>query len=53
MGDERLAAPRVSGSTNCLPDDEPMLLPPLPPRDSRALVARDGFRALFGGAKVE
>lgn len=44
------AAPgqRVSGNTN-----EPMLSPPLRPRDSDALVARDGFRALAGGAKVE
>jgi hypothetical protein len=46
----RLAAPgqRVSGNTS-----EPMPSPPLPPRDSDALVARDGFRALAGGAKVE
>ena len=45
-----LAAPgaRVSGNTN-----EPMPSPPLRPRDSHALVARDGFRALAGGAKVE
>ena len=50
MGEGGLAAPgeRVSGDTN-----EPM--PPLliRPRDSHALVARDGFRALDGGAKVE
>jgi hypothetical protein len=38
----------VSGDTN-----EPMPSPPLRPRDSHALVARDGFRALAGGAKVE
>jgi hypothetical protein len=31
----------------------PMPSPPLPPRDSHALVARDGFRALAGGAKLE
>ena len=45
-----LAAPgqRVSGDT-----EEPMPSPPLRPRDSHALVARDGFRALAGGAKVE
>jgi hypothetical protein len=45
-----LAAPgqRVSGNTN-----EPMPSPPLRPRDSHALVARDGFRGLAGGAKVE
>ena len=45
-----LAAPghRVSGDTN-----EPMPSPPLPPRDSDALVARDGFRALADGASVE
>jgi hypothetical protein len=45
-----LAAPgaRVSGNTN-----EPMPSPPLRPRGSHALVARDGFRALGGGAKVE
>jgi hypothetical protein len=42
-----LAAPgdRVSGDTN-----EP---PPLPPRDSDALVARDGFRTLADGARVK
>jgi len=39
---------RVSGNTN-----EPMPSPPLPPRDRHALVARDGFRALAGGAKLE
>jgi translation initiation factor IF-1 len=38
----------VSANTN-----EPMPSPPLRPRDSHALVARDGFRALGGGAKVE
>jgi hypothetical protein len=38
----------VSGNTN-----EPMPSPPLRPRDSHALVARDGFRGLRGGAKVE
>ena len=45
-----LAAPgqRVSGDT-----EEPMPSPPLRPRASHALVARDGFRALGGGAKVE
>lgn len=45
-----LAAPghRVSGNTN-----EPMPSPPFPPRDSDALVARDGFRPLAGGARVE
>jgi hypothetical protein len=46
----RLAAPAqlVSGITN---QPVPSLL--LRPRDSHALVARDGFRALDGGAKVE
>jgi hypothetical protein len=45
-----VAAPgqRVSGNSN-----EPMPSPPSPPRDSDALVARDGFRTLAGGAKVE
>jgi len=45
-----LAAPgeRVSGDPN-----EPMPSPPLRHRDSHALVARDGFRALAGGAMVE
>ena len=45
-----LAAPgeRVSGNT-----EEPMPSPPIRPRDSHALVARDGFRGLAGGAKVE
>ena len=45
-----LAAPgqRVSGDT-----DEPMPSPPLRRRDGHALVARDGFRAAAGGAKVE
>lgn len=45
-----LAAPggRVSGDT-----EEPMPSPPLRPRDSHALVARDGFRGLPGGRKVE
>jgi hypothetical protein len=45
-----LAAPgrRVSGNTN-----EPMPSPPFPPRDSDALVARDGFRTLADGARVE
>jgi hypothetical protein len=43
-----LAAPGVSGNTN-----EPMRSPHLRPRDSHALVARDGFRGLAGGAKVE
>ena len=38
----------MSGNTN-----EPMPSPPLRPRDSHALVARDGFRALADGAKVE
>ena len=28
-------------------------MPSPPPRDSHALVARDGFRALAGGAKLE
>ena len=27
--------------------------PPLPSRDSHAVVARDGFRALAGGGKLE
>jgi hypothetical protein len=50
MGGPHLAAPgqRVSGITN-----EPMPSPRLRPRDSHALVARDAFRALAGGAKVE
>jgi hypothetical protein len=45
-----LAAPGnpVSGNTN-----EPMPSPPFPPRNSDALVARDGFRTLAEGAKVE
>jgi hypothetical protein len=45
-----LAAPgqRVSGDTNA-----PMPSPPLPPRDSDALAARDGLRTLADGAKVE
>jgi hypothetical protein len=45
-----LAAPGqwVSGDTN-----EPMPLPPLRPCDRHALVERDGFGALAGGAKVE
>jgi hypothetical protein len=45
-----LAAPgqRVSGNTK-----EPIPSPPLPARDGDALVARDGFRTLAGGAKVE
>jgi hypothetical protein len=38
----------VSGNTN-----EPMRSPQLRPRDGHALVARDGFRGLAGGAKVE
>jgi hypothetical protein len=38
----------VSGITN-----EPVPSVPLRPRDSHALVARDGFRALDGGATVE
>jgi hypothetical protein len=38
----------VSGITN-----EPVPSAPLRPRDSHALVARAGFRALAGGAKVE
>jgi hypothetical protein len=38
----------VSGDTN-----EPIPSPPLPSRDSHAVVARDGFRALAGGAKLE
>jgi hypothetical protein len=38
----------VSGDIN-----EPMPSPPLPPRDRHALVARDGFRALAGGGKLE
>jgi hypothetical protein len=38
----------VSGNTN-----EPMPSPPFPPRNSDALVARDGFRTLADGAKVE
>jgi hypothetical protein len=42
------AGARVSGNTN-----EPVTSPPLRPRDSHALVARDGFRALPGGATVE
>ena len=48
--DGHLAAPghRVSGDTN-----EPMPSPPFPPRDGDAVVARDGFRMLAGGAKVE
>ena len=45
-----LAAPghRVSGHAN-----EPMPSPPFAPRDSDALVARDGLLALADGAKVE
>ena|SRR5688572_25807350 len=45
-----LAAPgqRVSGDTNA-----PMRSPPLRPRDSDALVARDGFRTFAEGATVE
>jgi hypothetical protein len=38
----------VSGDT-----EEPMPSPPLRPRASHALVARDGVRALALGAKVE
>jgi hypothetical protein len=38
----------VSGITN-----EPVPSLPLRPRDSHALVARDAFGALDGGAKVE
>lgn len=38
----------MSGNTN-----EPMPSPPFPPRDSDALVARDGFRTLADGARVE
>jgi hypothetical protein len=47
-GDLAPPGERVSGDT-----EEPMPSPPLRPRDSHALVARDGFRALAGGAKVE
>jgi hypothetical protein len=45
-----LAAPghRVSSDTNA-----PMPSPPFPPRDSDALVARNGFRALADGATIE
>jgi hypothetical protein len=45
-----LAAPgdRVSGDSNA-----PMPSPPLRPRDSDALGARDGVRTLAEGAKVE
>ena len=39
---------RVSGNTK-----EPSPSPPLRPLDGHALVARGGFRALAGGAKVE
>jgi hypothetical protein len=44
-----LSAPghRVSGNTN-----EPMPSPPFPPRNSDALVARDGFRTLADGASA-
>jgi hypothetical protein len=38
----------VSGNNN-----EPTPSPPFPPRDSDALVARDGFRTLADGARVE
>ena len=38
----------MSGDTNA-----PMPSPPLRPRDSDALVARDGLRTLAAGATVE